>query len=41
VAHTVKINVFSFLVGNATGKRLFGKRGYEREDNIEVVLKKI
>jgi hypothetical protein len=28
VARTVKINVFSVLVGKDTGKRLFGNHGY-------------
>jgi hypothetical protein len=29
VAHTVKVNVCSFLVGEDTGKRMVGKHGYE------------
>ena len=38
---TVKINVCNILVGEAKGKRIFGKHRYEGEENIESYLTEI
>ena len=38
---TVEINVCGVLFGKAKGKRIFGKHGYEWEDNIQMDLKEI
>lgn len=38
VTTTIIINLCSVLVGEATGKRLSGKHGYEWEDNIQIDL---
>ena len=38
VVRTVKINVCNVLVGEAKGKRQFGKHGYEWENNIKMDL---
>jgi len=41
VARTVEINVFRFLVGKATGNRMFGKHSCEWVYNIQIDLKEI
>ena len=40
VASTLKINVCSILVGEAKGKRMFGKHKYEVEDKWKWILQK-
>jgi hypothetical protein len=41
VACTVKVNMYSVLVGEAKGERRFRKHRFEGEDNIGMDLKEI